>query len=91
MIASGNTSVYAQYTILSEDREALSKKLKAAGIPSVAYYTAPLHLQGAFAKLGHKPGDFPISEMVAAKCLSVPMSPYLTAEEQGNVTKAIKI
>ncbi len=44
-IAPGNTSVYAQYTILAKDRDALSDTLKSRDIPSVAYYTAPLHLQ----------------------------------------------
>jgi UDP-2-acetamido-2-deoxy-ribo-hexuluronate aminotransferase len=89
VVADGNTSLYAQYTILSKDRDALSQKLKAAGIPSVAYYTAPLHLQGAFADLGHKPGDFPVSEQIAAQCLSLPMSPYLTEQEQQMVAKAM--
>jgi UDP-2-acetamido-2-deoxy-ribo-hexuluronate aminotransferase len=88
VIAPGNTSAYAQYTILSEDRDALSGRLKAGGIPSVAYYTAPLHLQGAFSELGHKPGDFPVSEDVADHCLSLPMSPYLTEEEQERVAHA---
>jgi UDP-2-acetamido-2-deoxy-ribo-hexuluronate aminotransferase len=90
VIASGNTSVYAQYTLLSEDRDALSQKLKAAGIPSVAYYTAPLHLQGAFADLGHKPGDFPVSEQIASRCLSLPMSPYLTEQDQARVAAALR-
>jgi UDP-2-acetamido-2-deoxy-ribo-hexuluronate aminotransferase len=90
VVADGNTSVYAQYTILYKDRDALSQKLKAAGIPSVAYYTAPLHLQGAFADLGYKRGDFPVSEQIAAQCLSLPMSPYLTEEEQQMVAKAMK-
>jgi len=89
VIAPGNTSVYAQYTILSPDRDALSKSLQAAGVPSVAYYTRPLHLQGAFADLGHKPGDFPVAETVAAQCLSLPMSPYLSAKDQESVIKAI--
>ncbi len=89
VIADGNESVYAQYTILSEDRDALSRALKAAGIPSVAYYTVPLHLQGAFADLGHKPGDFPVSEKVAAQCLSLPMSPYLSPTDQESIAKAI--
>lgn len=89
MIASGNTSVYAQYTILSPDRNRLSQSLKESGIPSVAYYTAPLHLQGAFADLGHKPGDFPVAEKVAAQCLSLPMSPYISQEEQERVIMAI--
>ena len=90
MIATGNTSVYAQYTILSPDREHLSQSLKQSGIPSVAYYTAPLHLQGAFADLGHKAGDFPVAEKVAAQCLNLPMSPYLTMKEQEKVADAIK-
>jgi UDP-2-acetamido-2-deoxy-ribo-hexuluronate aminotransferase len=85
VIAPGNTSVYAQYTILATDRVALSATLKSRDIPSVAYYTVPLHLQGAFADLGHQPGDFPVSEHVAAHCLSLPMSPYLTQTDQKTV------
>ncbi len=90
VIAPGNTSVYAQYTLLSENRDALSALLKSKDIPSVAYYTAPLHLQGAFADLGHKPGDFPVTEQISAQCLSLPMSPYLTEEDQQQVADAIK-
>jgi UDP-2-acetamido-2-deoxy-ribo-hexuluronate aminotransferase len=89
VIAIGNTSVYAQYTILSPDRDRLSQSLKQSGIPSVAYYTAPLHLQGAFADLDHKAGDFPVAEKVATQCLSLPMSPYLRQEEQERVVRVI--
>ena len=39
--AKGNDSVYAQYTLLTEDREKVSNALKAEGIPSVAYYRCP--------------------------------------------------
>ncbi|MEA2059794.1 MAG: DegT/DnrJ/EryC1/StrS family aminotransferase [Thermodesulfobacteriota bacterium] len=85
IIAKDNTSVYAQYTILSENRDALSLALQTQNIPSVAYYTAPLHLQGAFAGLDYKPGDFPISEKVAAQCLSLPMSPYLAVAQQKKI------
>jgi UDP-2-acetamido-2-deoxy-ribo-hexuluronate aminotransferase len=89
VIAQGNTSVYAQYTILSPKRDALSQQLKAKGVPSVAYYTAPLHLQGAFSDLGHKAGDFPVSEKVAAESLSLPMSPYLSVGEQEKIVQAM--
>jgi UDP-2-acetamido-2-deoxy-ribo-hexuluronate aminotransferase len=89
VIAEGNTSVYAQYTILSPKRDALGRHLQAEGVPSVAYYTAPLHLQGAFSNLGHQAGDFPVSEKVAAECLSLPMSPYLTEVEQEKIVRAI--
>lgn len=91
VIASGNTSVYAQYTLLVEDREKVSSLLKAKGIPSVAYYAVPLHLQGAFASLGHKPGDFPVAEKVADRCLSLPMHPYLAAEDQERIADALNI
>ncbi|MEW6077070.1 MAG: DegT/DnrJ/EryC1/StrS family aminotransferase [Thermodesulfobacteriota bacterium] len=90
VIAPGNTSVYAQYTILSDKRDALAKTLQTRGIPSVAYYTAPLHLQGAFADLGYKAGDFPVAEQVASQCLSLPMSPYLTPADQQQVADALR-
>ncbi|MDZ7696650.1 MAG: aminotransferase class I/II-fold pyridoxal phosphate-dependent enzyme [Deltaproteobacteria bacterium] len=89
VIAEGNDSVYAQYTILTEDRDTVSNRLKAGGIPSVAYYAVPLHLQEAFADLGHKPGDFPVAEKVSAQCLSLPMHPYLTAEDQERIADAL--
>ncbi len=89
VIAQGNTSVYAQYTVLSENRDELSESLQKQAIPSVAYYTAPLHLQGAFAALGYKKGDFPVTEKIASRCLSLPMSPYLTEDEVRKVSRAL--
>jgi UDP-2-acetamido-2-deoxy-ribo-hexuluronate aminotransferase len=88
-IAEGSTSVYAQYTILSDNRETIQETLKLQGIPSVSYYTVPLHLQPVFASLGHKKGDFTVSKDVADRCLSLPMSPYLNREDQGQVIDAI--
>ena len=67
----------------------MRKSLKEKKIPSVSYYSVPLHLQPVFAHLGHKTGDFPISEKVANQCLSLPMSPYLTQEDQAKVIDAI--
>jgi UDP-2-acetamido-2-deoxy-ribo-hexuluronate aminotransferase len=84
-----NTSVYAQYTVLSEQREEIQQSLKEKDIPSVSYYSVPLHLQPVFKNLGHKEGDFPVAEKVANQCLSLPMSPYLTQEEQSKVINAI--
>ena len=88
--AKGNTSVWAQYTILSSERDALSARLKEADIPSVGYYAVPLHLQPVFAYLGHRKGDFPISEKVADECLSLPMNPYLSEEEIEQVCAALR-
>ena len=80
-VSEGNTSVWAQYTMLSPDRDALHEKLSSANIPSVSYYAVPLHLQPVFAYLGHKKGEFPVTERVANEGISLPMNPYLTDEE----------
>ena len=88
-VAEGNTSVYAQYTVLSADRDALQAKLGAAGVPSVPYYAVPLHLQPVFAGLGYREGDFPVTERIASTGLSLPMSPYVTPEDQDQIAAAI--
>ena len=84
-----NTSFYAQYTILSEQREEIQNSLKDKDIPSVSYYSVPLHLQPVFEKMGNQAGDFPVAEKVANQCLSLPMSPYLSQEDQAKVIDAI--
>lgn len=89
-LAPGNTSVYAQYTILHPQRDELSASLAKAGVPSVSYYAVPLHLQPVFAYLGHQIGDFPIAERVASHGLSLPMNPYLTDAEVQQVCDAFK-
>jgi UDP-2-acetamido-2-deoxy-ribo-hexuluronate aminotransferase len=42
------TSVFAQYTVLVENREQVQEKLKAAGVPTAVHYPVPLHLQPAY-------------------------------------------
>jgi UDP-2-acetamido-2-deoxy-ribo-hexuluronate aminotransferase len=76
-VAPDNTSVWAQFTVLSPERGALEERLEEAGVPSVSYYAVPLHLQPVFATLGYSKGDFPVTERVAQTCLSLPMSPDL--------------
>jgi UDP-2-acetamido-2-deoxy-ribo-hexuluronate aminotransferase len=88
-VLEGSTSVYAQYTILSDEREGIQSNLKAAEIPSVSYYTVPMHLQPVFSDLSYKEGNFPITEGVAKTCLSLPMSPYLKEDEQNQVIETI--
>ena len=48
-VAEGNTSTYAQYTVLAENREAFIEKLTAAGIPHCIHYPMALHTQPCFA------------------------------------------
>lgn len=89
IIGAGNTSVYAQYTLLSPDRDGLQARLNEAGIPSVSYYAVPLHLQPVFSNLGGREGDFPVTEKVSAQCLSLPMSPYVKREDQELIARTL--
>jgi len=85
-------SVWAQYSVLAKDegsRSILLEKLKNAGIPTAIYYPKPLHLQSAFNSLGHREGDFPVSEGCARRIFSLPMHPYLSGEDQERVVAAL--
>ena len=85
-------SVWAQYSILSRDenhRSELQSKLQEAGIPTAIYYPKPLHLQTAFQNLGYKAGDFVVSEDCAGRIFSLPMHPYLSAEDQEKIAKSL--
>jgi dTDP-4-amino-4,6-dideoxygalactose transaminase len=84
-----NISVWAQYSILHPQRDAVIAKLEKQGIPTAIYYPTPLHLQEAFAALGYQKGDFPTSEEIADKIFSVPMHPYLSKEDQGKIIDII--
>lgn len=89
VVAEGNTSVWAQFTVLSPERDVLAGKLKQAGIPSVSYYAVPLHLQPVFKDLGHREGAFPVTERIARGGLSLPMSPDLRMQDVERVLEAI--
>jgi len=89
MVAPGNTHVYAQYTIRVADRDGVSAKLKAVGVPTAVYYPKCLHEQPIFAPLGCQRGDFPEAERAAAEVLSLPMHPFLTEGQQDVIVNAI--
>ena len=81
-----NTSVYAQYTIKVESRDAVREKLSSAGIPSAVHYPIPLYRQPALLQQ-----DIELQETEkASKCvLSLPMHPYLSHREQDRVIESV--
>lgn len=92
-IPDGLTSSWAQYSVLAgdeEERTMLQEKLKESGIPTMIYYCKPLHLQDAYAMLGYKKGDFPVTEDVCSRIFSLPMHPYLTEDIIENIITIIK-
>ena len=70
-------------------RDGARELLANAGVESGIHYPVPLHLQPAYAHLGHRPGDFPVAEHLAAEILSLPMFPEITDEQQDHVASAL--
>lgn len=88
-VPTGLSSAWAQYSILTGQREHLQHSLKEQGIPTAIYYPKPLHLQKAFSSLGHRIGDFPLSENVANRIMSLPMHPNLDERIIERICEAI--
>jgi dTDP-4-amino-4,6-dideoxygalactose transaminase len=82
-------SVYHLYVIRVQDREGLQKYLTEAHIHTGIHYPVALHLQHAYAHLGYKQGDFPVSEKAASEILSLPMYPQLEPTDQTRVIQTI--
>src|SRR5258708_10839705 len=81
--------VYNQYVIRVPKRDQLRQYLQQAGVATEIYYPYPLHMQPAFANLGHKTGEFPESERASAEVLALPIYPDVTIEQQTAVVSAI--
>jgi dTDP-4-amino-4,6-dideoxygalactose transaminase len=82
--------VYHLYVIQSENRDALRQQLSDAGIESGLHYPTPLHLQEAYRFLGYKQGDFPVTERVKSRILSLPMYPGIDPKAVERVTSELR-
>jgi dTDP-4-amino-4,6-dideoxygalactose transaminase len=90
-IEDGNAeSAWHLYTVRHLRRDELKKFLDENGIGNAVHYPIPLHLQKAYAHLGHKPGDFPVAEKAAREVLSLPIFPELTEAQILRVVAVIK-
>jgi UDP-2-acetamido-2-deoxy-ribo-hexuluronate aminotransferase len=85
-IESYNTSVYAQYTILVENREIFKKQLTDAGIPTAVHYPIPMNEQPAIA---NKKIELPVCKSLSEQVISLPMHPYLKEEDIIKICNAI--
>ena len=83
------TSVFAQYTVLIENREIVQKELNEAGIPTAVHYPIPLSRQPAFAYLDKSADSRPVADEIAQHVMSLPMGPTLMINEQRRVVEAL--
>lgn len=88
-IDENTTCVWHQYVIRCDKRAKLIKYLDELGIGTIIHYPIPPHLSKAYEYLGHKEGDFPITENLANTVLSIPMYNGMTKEEQDYVINAL--
>ncbi len=87
-----SSHIYHQYTMVLDqhNRDALKEHLSSREIPSMIYYPLPLHLQEAYSDLGYKKGDFPVTEELSSKVLSLPMHTELDEEQLNYIADAVK-
>lgn len=90
-VPDGSQSVWAQYTVRlpTGTRDGIAAALKAEGVPTAVYYPRPVHQQQAYADSPVASTGLAASEEAAAQVLSLPMHPYLTADDQARVCEAL--
>ncbi|WP_257326412.1 DegT/DnrJ/EryC1/StrS family aminotransferase [Pseudoalteromonas rhizosphaerae] len=76
-VPKGYVSSWAQYTLVSTNRDVDMEEYKEQGIPTMIYYGTCMHEQTAFSQLGYQPGDFPVAEKLAKSVFSLPMHGYI--------------
>lgn len=81
--------VWHLYVVRSRRRDELKNFLESRGIHAGIHYPIPLHLQPCFGSLGYPAGRFPHAERLADEVLSLPLYPEMTAEQVGEVARAI--
>lgn len=81
-------SVWAQYTVLVENRDKFASDLKAKGVPTSVHYPSPLHWQPVYAHLKDR-YHMPVAEKVASQVISLPIYPDMNEETQMRIIHAV--
>lgn len=82
------TSVYAQYTVFVDNRDAVAKRLNEQGIPTAVHYPVPLNQQPAY-KATCSDSATPVSDQIAKRVVSLPMGPDLSESDQNRIVSAL--
>ena len=81
---------YYIYALKHNNATEIMEKLKENGVPCGTYYPVPLHLQGAFASLGYKEGDLPVTEDLSKTTFAIPVFPEMYDEERDYIVEQVK-
>lgn len=85
----GYVSSWAQYTIVSVERDTVMKKLAGLGVPTMIYYGTCMHQQKAFSELNYIDEDFPNASRLCKQVFSLPMHPYMIEQDAENIINAV--
>ena len=86
----GLASAWHLFVVQHEARDRLQAELARQGIGTLIHYPVPPHLQPAYAELGHGEGDFPISEAMHRRVLSLPLWPGMSDAQIERVIRAVR-
>lgn len=87
--AAGRRHVWHLFVALHPERDRIRQELQTRNIQTGLHYPVPLHLQKAYAHLGHRRGEFPVAERVAHQCITLPLFAEMTSEQQDAVIAAL--
>ncbi|MDJ0624373.1 MAG: DegT/DnrJ/EryC1/StrS family aminotransferase [Desulfocapsaceae bacterium] len=90
VIPTGYVSAWAQFSLLTDKREHLQEELLKQDIPTMVYYPKGLHHQGVYQSLQYGENDFPVTDSVCRRIMSLPMHPYLDEESQERICRVFK-
>ena len=82
--------VWAQFTVMTDQREQVLSALKQAGIPTAIHYPRPIHLQPAMAAAGGRAGDLPVSEQLCREVLCLPLYPELPLDDVRRIAGEVR-
>ena len=88
--APGSAPVWHLYVVRTADPTALAIFLRDRGIGTGRHYPDPVHLTEAYARLGHRRGDFPVAEALSRECLSLPMFPGIAEAQLAAVVEGVR-
>jgi dTDP-4-amino-4,6-dideoxygalactose transaminase len=89
-VPEGSRPVWHLYVIRTAEPDRLGEFLRRRGVGTGRHYPEPVHLTGAYSRLGYRPGDFPVAEAVAREALSLPIFPGITEAQLEAVVESVR-